>query len=172
LPTAYDTELLGRERETAALGHVLESAATSTGSGSALLLRGEAGIGKTALLDRTADLARAKGFAVLRAVGSEAEAELAFGALHQVLWPLMERSEALPERQREALESALGLHAMPSPTGGFLVGAAALTLLAEATREGPLLVLLDDLQWVDSSSATTVTRAGGAVLRRPTRRGA
>jgi DNA-binding CsgD family transcriptional regulator len=143
---------MGRREETALLRRALDGALTREGGGSAMLLRGEAGIGKTALLDWTAARARGRGFTVLRAVGSEAESELAFGALHQVLWPLVERSEALPARQREALGAALGLHETLSPAGGFLVGAAALTLLAEATRERPLLVLLDDLQWVDSSS--------------------
>ncbi|MER6350234.1 BREX system ATP-binding domain-containing protein [Streptomyces sp. NPDC001532] len=155
MPTADSKELVGRHRETAVLLRALDeaSAPDGTGSGSAALLRGEAGIGKTALLDWTDRRARERGFTVLRAVGSEAEAELAFGALHQVLRPLMARSDALPARQRQALEAALGLHETPSPDGGFLVGAAALTLLAEAMRDRPLLVLLDDLQWVDSSSS-------------------
>ncbi|MBX9392926.1 DUF2791 family P-loop domain-containing protein [Streptomyces sp. TRM72054] len=144
---------MGRERETALLLRALDGASAGVGGGSATLLRGEPGIGKTALLDWTAAQARDRGFTVLRAVGSETEAELAFGAVHQVLWPLMERSKALPARQREALESALGLQETLSPGGGFLVGAAALTLLAEAARDRPLLIVLDDLQWVDSSSA-------------------
>ncbi|MET9972032.1 ATP-binding protein, partial [Streptomyces sp. NPDC006356] len=144
---------MGRERETALLLRALDGASAGVGGGSATLLRGEPGIGKTALLDWTAAQARDRGFTVLRAVGSEAEAELAFGAVHQVLWPLMERSKALPARQREALESALGLQETLSPGGGFLVGAAALTLVAEAARDRPLLIVLDDLQWVDSSSA-------------------
>ncbi|MET9356050.1 hypothetical protein ABZY14_24155 [Streptomyces sp. NPDC006617] len=83
-----------------------------------MLLRGEAGIDKTALLDWTAVQARGRGFTVLRAVGSEAEAKLAFGALHQVLWPLMEGSWALPTRQRQAVESALGLHETATPVAG------------------------------------------------------
>ncbi|MEV1076967.1 BREX system ATP-binding domain-containing protein [Streptomyces sp. NPDC050211] len=149
MPTA-DRDLVGRRRETALLRHALDQA--SAGAGSAVVLRGEAGIGKTALLDWTAVQARGHGFTVLRAVGSEAEADLAFGALHQVLRPLMEGSGALPTRQRQALESALGLQETATPGGGFLVGAATLTLLAETMQEHPLLILLDDLQWVDSSS--------------------
>ncbi|MER5967587.1 BREX system ATP-binding domain-containing protein [Streptomyces sp. NPDC002057] len=142
--------LVGRERETGLLGRVLDEVRDGVG-GSAILLRGEAGIGKTALLDWTEARAHEHGFAVLRAVGAEAEAELPFGALHQVLWPLLERSRSLPRRQREALESALGLRE-GMPPGGFMVGAAALALLAEAARARPLLLLVDDLHWVDSSS--------------------
>ncbi|MER5296753.1 AAA family ATPase [Streptomyces pharetrae] len=156
--------LVGRERETALLRAALDGVRAAPGgdpgdgpaaavSGTpALLLRGEAGIGKTALLDWTARQAHGRGFTVLRAVGSEAEADLAFGALHQVLWPLMKGSVDLPAPQRQALEAALGLDETAAPDGGFLVGAAALTLLAGAMRDRPLLILLDDLHWMDSSS--------------------
>ncbi|MFJ3582195.1 BREX system ATP-binding domain-containing protein [Streptomyces sp. NPDC090127] len=143
--------LVGRERETALLGRALDEVLSGAG-GSVALLRGEAGIGKTALLEWAEARARERGFAVLRAVGAEAEAELPFGALHQILWPLLERSRALAPRQREALECALGLRE-GLPPGGFMVGAAALALLAEAARARPLLLLVDDLHWVDSSSA-------------------
>ncbi|MEU2394038.1 LuxR family transcriptional regulator [Streptomyces sp. NPDC007369] len=147
-----DRELIGRQRETALLRGVL--AAGSRGArGAAALLRGEPGIGKTALLEWTRAQAERDGFAVLRAVGSEAESGLAFGALHQVLAPLLEHSRTLPSHQREALECALGLRD-GLPPGGFLVGAAALALLAGAARpDRPLLVLVDDLHWVDASSA-------------------
>ncbi|WP_223769370.1 helix-turn-helix transcriptional regulator [Streptomyces huiliensis] len=150
--TAGCGTLVGRHREKALLGRALDDARTGTG-GSAVLLRGEPGIGKTALLEWTEARARALGFTVLRAVGSEAEAELAFGALHQALWPLLERSEVLSARQREALECALGLRG-GLPPNGFTVGASALALLAEAARDRPQLLLIDDLHWVDSSSAT------------------
>ncbi|MER5782570.1 ATP-binding protein [Streptomyces mobaraensis] len=150
--TAGTGALVGRHREKALLGRALDDARTGTG-GSALLLRGEPGIGKTALLEWTEARARALGFTVLRSVGAEAEAELAFGALHQALWPLLQRSEALPARQREALECALGLRD-GMPPNGFTVGASALSLLAEAARERPQLLLIDDLHWADSSSAT------------------
>ncbi|MFC9948365.1 AAA family ATPase [Streptomyces pratensis] len=145
------SELVGRHAEGALLARILDDARSGAG-GSAVLLRGEAGIGKTALLELAEALARDSGFAVLRAVGSEAEAETAFGALHQLLHPLMERSLALSNRQREALESVLGLRSGP-PAGGFLVGAAAMALLAEAARVRPLLIVIDDLHWIDSSSA-------------------
>ncbi|MFI9307117.1 ATP-binding protein [Streptomyces triculaminicus] len=152
VPVADDGNLVGRQPETALLSRALDSARTGSG-GSVTLLRGESGIGKTALLEWTRARARERGFAVLRAVGAEAEAELAFGALHQALWPLLERSRTLPARQREALECALGLRE-GLPPNGFTVGASALALLAEAARRQPLLLLIDDLHWVDSSSAT------------------
>ncbi|WP_229858747.1 AAA family ATPase [Streptomyces poonensis] len=142
---------VGRRRERELLARVLESARTGAG-GSAVLLRGEAGIGKTALLEWTEARARGSGFQVLRAVGAEADAEVAFAALHEVLLPLLPDLHVLPTRQREALECALRLRE-GAPAGGFLVGAAALTLLAEAARDRPLLVVVDDLHWVDSSSA-------------------
>ncbi|MFI8192013.1 ATP-binding protein [Streptomyces sp. NPDC085946] len=144
--------LVGRGHETGLLRAALDEALKTPGAGSALLLRGEAGIGKTALLNWTARQAAERGFTVLRAVGSEAEAKVAFGALREVLGPLADEAGALPGPQREALGSAFGLREPLSRGGGFLVGAAALTLLAGALRERPLLILVDDLQWVDSSS--------------------
>ncbi|MFE0331754.1 BREX system ATP-binding domain-containing protein [Streptomyces sp. NPDC058960] len=146
-----DTALVGRRRERALLERSLERARSSAG-GSATVLRGDAGIGKTALLDWTAARAERSGFTILRAAGSEAEVGIAFGALHQVLRPLLENSRALPRPQRAALEGALGLRE-GLPPGGFMVGASALALLAEEARRRPLLILVDDLHWVDSSSA-------------------
>ncbi|MFF3765374.1 AAA family ATPase [Streptomyces sp. NPDC001922] len=146
------TELVGRRQETELLGRALDRAKSGAG-GCAVLLRGGAGIGKTALLAWAEERARAAEFMVLRAIGTEAETEFAFGVLHQILWPLLERSEGLPPHQREALESVLGVRA-GMPPSGFTVGASALALLAEAARRRPLLLLLDDLHWADSSSAT------------------
>jgi len=144
--------LVGRQREMELLEAALEQAAGS-GGGSAVLLRGEAGIGKSALLEWVAHRARERGFGVLRAVGVEAERELSFGALHQAAWPLLQHSRALSSHQRDALEGALGGRA-ETPPGGFAVGASALALLAEAAQRSPLLLVLDDLHWIDSSSAT------------------
>ncbi|MFJ3793434.1 BTAD domain-containing putative transcriptional regulator [Kitasatospora sp. NPDC090091] len=142
--------LVGRAEQTALLAAALEGARSGAG-GTAVLLRGEAGIGKSALLEWTAGRAERAGFTVLRAVGSEAEREYAFSGLHQVLWPLLERTHDLPPHQREVLEHALGVRP-GAPPGGLTVGAAALALLAAAARARPLLVLVDDLHWVDSSS--------------------
>ncbi|WP_454337156.1 ATP-binding protein [Streptomyces glaucescens] len=144
---------MGRRREMSLLCAALDSAMAEPAEGSAVLLQGEAGIGKTALLDRLATVARDRGFSVLRATGSEAEAGLSFGAVRQIVGPLTQRSTTLPLHQRQALRSALGPDEEPAP-GGFLVGAAVLALIAETTRGRPLLILVDDLHWVDSSSLT------------------
>ncbi|MET9549200.1 AAA family ATPase [Streptomyces sp. NPDC006627] len=144
------TPLVGRRRERALLERALESARTGTG-GSATVLRGDPGIGKSALLDWTAVRADSDGFTVLRAAGHEPEVGIAFGALHQVLRPLWENARALPRPQLAALERVLGLRE-GLPASGFMVGAAVLALLAEAARRGPVLILVDDLHWVDSSS--------------------
>ncbi|MFJ2863092.1 AAA family ATPase [Kitasatospora sp. NPDC087314] len=143
--------LVGRQGETELLTAALVQAEDGA-SGSTVLLRGDAGVGKSTLLAWMEREARERGFAVLRAVGTEAEADLAFGALHQVLWPLFQRSGALSAHQRDALESALGVR--PGTPNGFAVGAAALVLLEEAVRTAPVLLLLDDLHWIDSSSST------------------
>ena len=153
-PAQEHPPLAGRAPEQALLRRVLWGARAGKG-GTGTLLQGEAGIGKTALLDWVHAEARALGFTVLRAVGAEAEAEVAFGALHQLLWPLTGRMRALPEPQRRALAFALGEAAEPG-RGGFLVGAAVLALLAGEARMRPVLVLVDDLQWVDSSSAAVI----------------
>ncbi|MFI9785181.1 BREX system ATP-binding domain-containing protein [Kitasatospora sp. NPDC051984] len=143
--------LVGRQRETELLTAALVQAVDGA-SGSTVLLRGEAGVGKSTLLAWVERAARERGFTVLRAVGTEAETDLAFGALHQAFWLLIQRSGALSAHQREALESALdGRSGTPS---GFAVGAATLALLGETVRTAPLLLLLDDLHWIDTSSAT------------------
>jgi DNA-binding CsgD family transcriptional regulator len=145
---AVGATLVGRRSELEAIGRVVEAAREGCSGG--LVVRGVAGVGKTALLD--AAIAGAPGLRVLRAEGVQAEAELAFAGLHQLLRPLTGLLERLPARQREALEAAFGL------TGGevgdrFLVAAGALGLLAEAAEEQPLLCVVDDLQWIDRPSA-------------------
>ncbi|MBC2908004.1 AAA family ATPase [Streptomyces sp. PSKA01] len=149
-----DTTLVGRRRERLLLERSLDNARAGAG-GSATVLRGDAGIGKTALLDWTAARAERAGFTVLRAAGEESEVGIAFGALRQVLRPLRANSRALPARQRLALEQALGLRD-GLPPDGFMVGASALALLAEEARRRPVLVLVDDLHWVDSSSTAVL----------------
>ncbi|MFF4490725.1 BREX system ATP-binding domain-containing protein [Streptomyces sp. NPDC001544] len=149
-----DTSLVGRRRERAVLARALDGARAGTG-GSATVLRGDAGIGKTTLLDWTAARAAEQGFTVLRAGACEAEAGIAFGVLHQVLRPLLEGPRVLPRPQRHALEQALGLRE-GLPSGGFMVGASALALLAQEADRRPVLVLVDDLHWADSSSAAVL----------------
>ena len=139
--------LIGRETETAGLGELLDAA--RLGTSGALLLRGEAGIGKTALLEAAADAA--EGFLVLRATGIESEAELPYSALHQLLRPLQDRIERLAEPQARALSGALGL-AHEREADRFLVGVGTLTLLADAAEERPVLALLDDAAWFDHES--------------------
>ena len=115
-----------------------------------LVLRGEAGIGKTALVEYAAE--RGKGCRALRAVGVESEMELPFAGLHQLCSPLFDGLERLPPPQREALGTAFGLSSGTRPDR-FLVGLALLSLLSDAADQEPLLCLIDDAQWLDQSSA-------------------
>jgi DNA-binding CsgD family transcriptional regulator len=124
-----------------------------------LVVRGEPGVGKTALLDYLAG--RASGCRVARAAGVEAEMELAYAGVHKLLTPMLDRLERLPGPQREALATAFGLSAGPAPDR-FLVGLAVLSLLADAAEEHPLLCLVDDAQWLDQASAQVL----GFVARR------
>ena len=161
---AADTRLVGREAELGALGRLLDGA--RDGHSGVLVVHGVAGVGKSALLDACA--AAAPDFRVLRAEGVEAESELAFAGLHQLLRPLTLLLERLAPAQRAALEGAFGL-APPDAAGErFLAGAGALALLAEAAEEHPVLCIVDDLQWVDRRSVDAlvfVSRAGSTPSR-------
>ncbi|MGW2225009.1 helix-turn-helix transcriptional regulator [Streptomyces formicae] len=141
-------ELTGRETQRAVIDAALAHIATT---GASVILRGDPGTGRTALLGAAEATARRASLRVLRMTGAEAESELPFAALHQVLWPLLGDSDGLSEHQRHALESALGVRE-GAPPEGFTVAGAALTLLAHAAARRPLVVLLDDLQWADPSS--------------------
>ncbi|MEU6698630.1 AAA family ATPase [Pseudonocardia sp. NPDC046786] len=141
------TELVGRGAETAALDRLLARAAD--GAGSALLLWGEPGIGKTALLDHA--VGAAAGSTVLRCRGTRMEAGLAFAALHELLWPVTDRLDALPAPQAAALGGALGRTG--EPANRFLIGAAVLSLVSDLARRRPVLVVVDDVQWIDEASA-------------------
>jgi DNA-binding CsgD family transcriptional regulator len=121
-----------------------------SGESHALVLHGEAGVGKTALLDYLAE--HAPGFRVARAGGVESEMELAFAALHQLCAPMLDHLGGLPAPQREALGTAFGLSGGRTPDR-FLVGLAVLSLLSEVAAEQPLLCLIDDGQWLDRTSA-------------------
>jgi DNA-binding CsgD family transcriptional regulator len=143
--------LLGRPAEREAVEQLLARA--QAGRSGVLVVRGEAGIGKTSLLQHARDTAAAGfGFRVEHAVGVESEAEFAFAGLHQLCAPLLDRAGALPEPQQAALGVAFGLRGGAAPDR-FLVGLAALNLLAEVAEEGPLLCLVDDAQWLDQASA-------------------
>ncbi|AVH54714.1 MULTISPECIES: helix-turn-helix transcriptional regulator [Streptomyces] len=146
---ASDTQvgLLGRSRELAALERVLATA--RAGSSTVLVLRGEAGIGKTALLDYAAG--QAVGFRTVGISGIEWEMELPFASLHQLCAPMLGRLHELPGPQRDALSVAFGLREGKAPNR-FLVGLAALGLLATAAEAQPLACLIDDAQWLDKES--------------------
>ncbi|RJQ82797.1 helix-turn-helix transcriptional regulator [Pseudonocardiaceae bacterium YIM PH 21723] len=137
------SHLLGREHELGELRRALD------GAGSAVLLSGEPGIGKSALLRAVADTAA--GHTVLRCGGTRDESRLAFGALHELLWPIADRIAGLPGPQAAALGGALGLSA--EAAGRFQVGAAVLTLLAGLAGQRPVLLVVDDAQWLDEESA-------------------
>jgi DNA-binding CsgD family transcriptional regulator len=149
--------LLDRLTERAALGQLLEAA--RGGRGAVLVVRGEAGVGKTALLEDAA--AAAAGMRIARVAGVESEMELAYAALQQLCAPMLGGLERLPDPQREALGVAFGLRSGEGPDR-FLVGLAALSLLAEAAQKQPLLCVIDDAQWLDRATA----QALGVVARR------
>jgi hypothetical protein len=127
--------------------------AIAGGGGRSLVLRGEAGIGKTALLEYVAQ--SASDSTVLWAVGVESDMELAYASLHQLCVSLLDRLDSLPAPQRRALEIAFGLSAGGAPDR-FLVGLAVLSLLSEAADERPIVCLVDDAQWLDKASALTL----------------
>jgi len=143
--------LLGRGPECESLDRLIE--AIRSGESRALVLRGEAGVGKTALLDYL--LACATGCRTVRVAAVESETELAFAALHQLCTPMLDRLGRLPDPQRKALRTVFGLQDGPAPDG-FLVGLAVLSLLSEAAVEQPLVCVVDDAQWLDHASALTL----------------
>lgn len=143
--------LHGRVKERAAIEAMLARA--RAGQGGCLVLRGEPGIGKTALLDHTAE--HAVGMRVLRTVGVEPEYDLGYATLHRLLLPVLDRIEKLPEPQAHGLGVVFGQAAGPAPDR-FLVALATLSLLSEAAEEQPLLCLVDDAHWADAPSLDTL----------------
>jgi DNA-binding NarL/FixJ family response regulator len=154
--------LLGRRAERAVLDRLLEC--VRGGRSGVLVVVGEAGIGKTALLDYAAE--SAFGFRVVRTGGVESEMELPFAALHQLCAPMLDRRERLPGPQRDALRVAFGLSA-GHPPDRFLVALAVLSLLAEAAKEQRLLVVVDDTQWLDGASAQALAFVARRLLAEP-----
>ena len=129
------------------------------GESRVLVLRGEPGVGKTALLDYL--VGQASECRVARAAGVQSEMELAFAGLHQLCAPMLDRLESLPAPQRAALRTAFGISAGPAPDR-FLVGLAVLGLLSEVAGERPLVCVVDDEQWLDKASAQALDlRRGG-----------
>ncbi|TMR92701.1 LuxR C-terminal-related transcriptional regulator [Nonomuraea basaltis] len=149
--------LYGRQAEQAVIGELLK------GRSGALVVRGEAGIGKSALLESSVASARVR---VLRVTGVESEADLPFAALHLLLRPVVDHIEALPPQQAEALRGALGLG---GATRGdrFLVGLATLSLLVELSAAGPVVCLVDDAQWLDGESADALLFAARRLHAEP-----
>src|SRR4051812_10524999 len=140
--------LHGRRVEREALERLLD--AVRGGQSRVLVVSGEPGVGKTALVESV--IGSASGFRVLRAVGVESEMELAFAALQQLCAPMLNRLDRLPAPQGDALGVAFGLRGGEAPDR-FLVGLAVLTLLADVAQEQPLLCVVDDAQWLDRASA-------------------
>jgi DNA-binding CsgD family transcriptional regulator len=154
--------LLDRLPERAALSGLLDAA--QAGRSGVLVVRGEPGVGKTALLEYAAE--SAAGLHVVRVAGVESEMELAFAALQQLCAPMLDKLAGLPDPQRDALGVAFGLKTGPAPDR-FLVGLAVLSLLSEAAEQQPLLCVIDDAQWLDRASAQTLAFVARRLLAEP-----
>src|ERR687896_741427 len=150
-PHLPSSGLLDRAGERDVLDRLV--AGLRAGESRVLVLRGEAGVGKTALLGHLS--AAAEGCRIARAAGVESEMELAFAGLHALCAPMLGRLKHLPDPQRDALSTAFGLSAGPPPDR-FMVGLAVLSLLADAAEEQPLICIVDDAQWLDRVSAQTL----------------
>jgi DNA-binding CsgD family transcriptional regulator len=147
--------LRGRLDEQGFLDRLID--AVRAGESQTLVLSGEAGVGKTALLDYLAG--HATGLRVARVMGVQSEMELAFAGVHQLCAPMLEHLDRLPVPQRDALQTAFGLSTGPAPQR-FLVGLAVLSLLAEVAGEQPLVCVVDDQQWLDRASAQVLAFVG------------
>ena len=152
-------ELVGREHECGLIDALLEAA--HGGWSGSLVIRGETGMGKTALLAYAAD--RAEGMTVLRTTGVEGEYELAFAGLHALLWPVIDKLRELPEPQRAALAAALGL-VSGEGRDRFLVSAGVLSLIAAAAEARPVLCVVDDAHWLDVPSADALVFAARRLM--------
>jgi DNA-binding CsgD family transcriptional regulator len=159
---ARAAKLVDRLDERDTLDRLLD--AVRAGESRVLVLRGESGVGKTALLDYVGS--HAAGCRVARAVGVQSEMELAFAGLHQLCAPMLDRLEALPVPQRDALRTAFGIGTGPAPDR-FMVGLAVLSLLSEAAGQRPLVCLVDDTQWLDRASAQVLGFAARRLAAEP-----
>jgi DNA-binding CsgD family transcriptional regulator len=157
-------ELIGRAAETARLHELIADA--KAGRGGALILRGEPGIGKTALCAEAAGFARDTGLRVLHTVGVESELHLPYAGLHQLLRPVRESFGALPPSQRGALRAALGMTETPAPEV-YVVALAVLNLLAEVAETAPVLVLAEDAHWLDPSTGDVLAFLGRRLEAEP-----
>jgi DNA-binding CsgD family transcriptional regulator len=157
--------LLGRGEELARLDRIV---AGLSDHGEALVLRGEPGIGKSALLAAVSQRAQERGVRVLSANGVESEAQLPFAGLHQLLLPSLHRLADLPEPQRQALEIAFGLAPHAGVPDVFLIGLATLGLISEMATEAPVLLAVDDAHLLDGSSARVLAFVGRRLEMEPT----
>ncbi|MFH9728908.1 AAA family ATPase [Streptomyces sp. NPDC017260] len=155
--------VVGRDAELARLFRAVDPVTADP----ALLLVGDPGTGKSALLEHVARRAEVRGARVLRAEGSESESSLAFSALHQLLRPVLAEVEALPERQRGAMQDAFGEGTATSAPGPMLVAVAVLSLLSGLADQNPVLVVLDDAQWLDRASLDALSFAARRLAGEP-----
>jgi predicted ATPase len=151
-PPRPDAVLFGRERELRVIEEQLDGVSAG---GSALLIRGDAGVGKTAILEAVKLHATRRGMPVLAATGVPSEANLPFAGLYELLRPIVERAERLPGPQQDALRAAFGLADVPAAEL-FLIALGALELLSEYASEHALLLLVDDAQWLDPSTMSVL----------------
>ena len=151
----HAARLTGRDTECRVLDQLVE-AVRHAGESRALVVHGEAGVGKTALLEYVAG--HAAGCRVERAVGVQSEMQLAFAGLHQLCAPMLGQLGALPGPQRDAVRTAFGMSAGPAPDR-FLIGLAVLGLLSQFAEEQPLVCLVDDGQWLDHASVQVLAFA-------------
>ncbi|MFF7981537.1 AAA family ATPase [Streptomyces sp. NPDC007901] len=155
--------IFGRDTELARLFQTVDAASADR----VLMLLGDAGMGKSALLDRVARRAEARGARILRAEGSESESSLAFSALHQLLRPVSTEVDGLPDRQRAALHGAFGAGPAPAEADLMLIGVAVLSLLSALGDRRAVVVVLDDAQWFDRASLDALSFAARRLAGEP-----
>jgi DNA-binding CsgD family transcriptional regulator len=148
-PPSRRSGLIGRDAEISRLLSLIDSVPATN---PVLVVLGEAGMGKTALLSTLAEHALSRGMQVLSTVGRESEANLSFAALYELLKPLLAGASQLSERQAVALRSALGIDGGPAGADQLVTGMAALTLLSDAAEHSPMVIIIDDAHWIDQSS--------------------
>lgn len=161
-PSLGKKPLLGRDKECRLLDRLLDD--VRAGESRALVLRGEAGVGKSALLEYLID--SASGCHVVQLTSVQSEMELTYAALHQLCHPMLPLADSLPEPQRAALATAFGMSTGPAPDR-FLIGLAVLGLLAASAEKEPVLCVIDDAQWLDRASAQVLTFATRRLLVEP-----